>query len=291
MLLAVASRSIPEMPSILSRLVVPDAVKSLHHPRVQRRDPSMYLAVAAVLVVAVVGGINAYTQFVRSAPPSLAPPRAVAVRPATATPTSETIPAQIESEIAAAETDVQPSPQSNPTSLPTVATAPPEPTASLAATSEIPATPTLTIPATPSPTPALLTELPRPLTAAPAPSSTRGSTAPRSPGDHVVQAGETVFGIASRYGVEPAEILRANGLGPDASIRVGQSLVIPRAVGTVYTVLPGDTVSSIARQFGVTTAAILQANGIDDPTALRSGTQLVIPRATGGATDQSALGR
>lgn len=45
--------------------------------------------------------------------------------------------------------------------------------------------------------------------------------------EHTVVAGETVQIIARRYGVEPATIIRANGLADPDSIRVGQKLTIP----------------------------------------------------------------
>jgi LysM repeat protein len=46
---------------------------------------------------------------------------------------------------------------------------------------------------------------------------------------HVVQGGETVWGIAAAYGVRHDRILAANGLGSDAAISIGQRLVIPGA--------------------------------------------------------------
>lgn len=44
---------------------------------------------------------------------------------------------------------------------------------------------------------------------------------------HVVVSGETLFGIARKYGKPHSEIARANGLAPAASLRIGQRLVIP----------------------------------------------------------------
>jgi LysM repeat protein len=44
---------------------------------------------------------------------------------------------------------------------------------------------------------------------------------------HVVQEGETVSGIARKYGVTAADIIQANGLDDPNAISVGQALVIP----------------------------------------------------------------
>ena len=42
-----------------------------------------------------------------------------------------------------------------------------------------------------------------------------------------MRAGETVGEIAERYGVGQSVLIRANGLGRSATIRVGQRLKIP----------------------------------------------------------------
>lgn len=44
---------------------------------------------------------------------------------------------------------------------------------------------------------------------------------------HVVTAGETLYGIAVQYGVEPTSIIAANNISDQSSIFVGQSLRIP----------------------------------------------------------------
>lgn len=47
---------------------------------------------------------------------------------------------------------------------------------------------------------------------------------------HVVKSGETVSGIAARYGVRPSVLMAANGLGAHGRIQAGQVLQIPRGV-------------------------------------------------------------
>lgn len=48
---------------------------------------------------------------------------------------------------------------------------------------------------------------------------------------HTVRSGETVGGLASRYGTTVAAIVKANRLGDASLIRIGQSLAIPGASG------------------------------------------------------------
>ncbi len=99
---------------------------------------------------------------------------------------------------------------------------------------------------------------------------------------HVVSAGETLSGIALRYGVTVDEIVRANGLNNPDLIYVGQVLVIPRldqAGGQIYTIQRGDTLSAIARRYGVTVEAIVAANNLPNRDSIFAGQQLTIPTA------------
>ena len=86
---------------------------------------------------------------------------------------------------------------------------------------------------------------------------------------HVVQWGETLSLIASRYGVTVEAIMAANGLDNPNFIYVGQRLVIPTAASPVsggctnyYTVQWGDTLSGIACRYSTTTNALMQANDL-----------------------------
>jgi N-acetylmuramoyl-L-alanine amidase len=107
-----------------------------------------------------------------------------------------------------------------------------------------------------------------------------------------VGAGETVSGLAKRYGTTVAAIVRANGLGPRALIYVGQSLQIPGgavapvsapvgaaqpASSDTYRVLPGDTVSGLARTWGTTVAAVVEANDLGGAGLVYAGQTLKIP--------------
>jgi LysM repeat protein len=105
---------------------------------------------------------------------------------------------------------------------------------------------------------------------------------------HVVRAGETLGGIASRYGITAAQIVAANGLTGD-QIYTGQQLRLVPAAGTVvtvattYVVRSGDTLATIARKFGTTVRAVQDANGIRDADLVVVGRTLDIPAGgTGG---------
>ena len=91
-------------------------------------------------------------------------------------------------------------------------------------------------PPTPTPTPPAAEALATPtlapesyLTPLP-PTPTFTPTPTPTPVIHVVESGDTLFGIALEYGVSPEAIQRANGLDDPQYLRVGQALIIP--IGT-----------------------------------------------------------
>lgn len=106
------------------------------------------------------------------------------------------------------------------------------------------------------------------------------------PTRHIVQPGETLFGLAQRYGLSLAELQRANGLTDDI-LRAGQTLLIPAPSAAapapgemLYVVRPNDTLYSIARRYGTTVIAIRQANQLSSDQ-IRVDQNLVIPTGRG----------
>lgn len=113
---------------------------------------------------------------------------------------------------------------------------------------------------------------------------------------HRVAPGDTVSGLAARYGSSVRAIVDANGLDSRATIYVGRTILIPTpgeaapvretAVARTHTVAPGETVWALARRFDTTVRAIVDANGLGSSALIRIGQRLRIPGA--GATATSA---
>ena len=93
---------------------------------------------------------------------------------------------------------------------------------------------------------------------------------------HVVQAGETLYGIAGQYGMDPALLRELNGAPESGALAVGQTLVI-RPVSTFHIVQSGDTLSGIARQYGLSLRQLYRNNyDLGGQPVIRPGQMLVI---------------
>lgn len=123
--------------------------------------------------------------------------------------------------------------------------------------------------------------------------------APAGSGSVTVEAGDTVYSIARRYGVPPSAILQANNLTPAAQVRPGQRLIIPRdgmkstasrqialrrpshpqpaPAGSTHVVQSGETLSSLGRLYGKSRAEIASANRLPLDAKIRAGQSVLIP--------------
>ncbi|WP_367873999.1 LysM peptidoglycan-binding domain-containing protein [Luteolibacter sp. Populi] len=108
-------------------------------------------------------------------------------------------------------------------------------------------------------------------------------------GSHIVVKGDTLGGIARKYGTTSAAIKQANGMTSDTVV-LGKTLAIPgggsapasrpaaahSSGGKTHTVVKGDSLAKISRQHGVTVEALKKANSMTNDTVVL-GTKLRIP--------------
>ena len=96
---------------------------------------------------------------------------------------------------------------------------------------------------------------------------------------HLVQKGDTLWGISRKYKVSLKSIVQANRIKLTKRLQIGEKLLIP---GTTthdawYFVKAGDTLSSIARRYNVEWKDLQKVNGISSPRSLQIGTRIRIP--------------
>ena len=104
---------------------------------------------------------------------------------------------------------------------------------------------------------------------------------------YVVQPGDTIFGIAQKFGLTPETIIWSNRItlqDDPHSLRPGMEFHIPPVNGVLYQVQPNDTLKGIADGTHVAEADIIDwpGNQLDaDNPQISAGQFLVIPGGTG----------
>lgn len=124
--------------------------------------------------------------------------------------------------------------------------------------------------------------------------------------NYEVKPGDTLWGIATRFGTTVQTLAELNGLENPATILYGSTLKVPylgedpesnlleeglkeggmppstRALlpiipTTEYTVQPGDTLWDIARRFGTTIQVLVELNSLENRAAILYGSTLNVP--------------
>lgn len=90
-----------------------------------------------------------------------------------------------------------------------------------------------------------------------------------------VQKGDTLYSIANRYDVALRSLIETNRLSPPYTLRIGQTLKLPRA--NYHIVQKGDTLYSISRQYNVDMPKLSAENKLTSPFTLHIGQKLMIP--------------
>ncbi len=135
-------------------------------------------------------------------------------------------------------------------------------------------------------------------TPGPAQAATRGfhtelSAAPAGTGcSYYVHYGDSLYGIALRYGTTYYQLTLMNALANPNWIYVGQRLNVPCGSSTLpsadpgnyglpicsyYVVQRGDWLTLIAARYGTTWTAIAKVNGLRNPNFVYAGQRLAIP--------------
>ena len=91
---------------------------------------------------------------------------------------------------------------------------------------------------------------------------------------YTVQSGDTLYGIANKYGLSVNELKNYNNLTNNI-LSIGQKLNIPTPSVNTYTVKKGDSLYSIANRYNTTVDEIKRKNNLNS-NLLNIGQTLII---------------
>lgn len=98
---------------------------------------------------------------------------------------------------------------------------------------------------------------------------------------YVVRNGDTMYGIAHRFGVSSRDVIEDNPQVENPEVlATGQKLQVKIPEGmcvSVHKVQPGETLGTIAKDEQVDRDALQLINGITEPSKLSPGDVLVMP--------------
>ncbi|MDO4903217.1 MAG: LysM peptidoglycan-binding domain-containing protein [Limosilactobacillus sp.] len=115
------------------------------------------------------------------------------------------------------------------------------------------------------------------------------STSSTSAGSYTVKSGDTLSGIAAKFGMSYSQVAQLNNISNPNRIYVGQVLKLSGSTSSTsystssrqtssvsggYTVKSGDTLSGIAAQYGVNWKSLAQRNNISAPYTIYVGQRL-----------------
>jgi spore germination protein len=93
---------------------------------------------------------------------------------------------------------------------------------------------------------------------------------------HVIQPGQSLYGLSQAYSVPVRTIADANELDPNQSLVVGQAVVIP-IVGSYHWLQPGESLYSVSRRYGIPIDTLASVNRLTTTQTLPVGLRLYIP--------------
>ncbi len=95
--------------------------------------------------------------------------------------------------------------------------------------------------------------------------------------DYVVQSGDTINSISQSFGISTTTIALANSISKNASLAVGQVIVILPVDGLLHIIRSGDTVTAIAQTYRAKAEDIISFNSLANEGDVFIGDVLIIP--------------
>lgn len=100
---------------------------------------------------------------------------------------------------------------------------------------------------------------------------------------YIVQEGDTLWSIATRFGVSLEELQQANNITDPSKVGIGARLLIPglQSVGgelDTITVSYGETLRGLSRRYGISEQVLAQLNRIISPSEVYAGVTFVVSK-------------
>lgn len=118
---------------------------------------------------------------------------------------------------------------------------------------------------------------------------------PAAPAEYSIARGDTISGIAGKFGLNTNEVLKLNNLQPNTIIYPGQKIKLagsgsapapaapaapaaaaPASAGGSYTVKSGDTLSAIAARHNISLSDVLSRNGLNMRSIIYPGQKITV---------------
>lgn len=102
---------------------------------------------------------------------------------------------------------------------------------------------------------------------------------------YIVQPGDSLWGIAARFGIPPEDLQQANQISDPAQVVIGTRLIIPGLQSVAgqldtITVPYGETLSSLSRAYGISEGTLARLNRFISPGQMYAGETLIVPAVT-----------
>ena len=114
-----------------------------------------------------------------------------------------------------------------------------------------------------------------------------GSAAAQTQGPiYVVEAGDSLWGIALKFGLDAVQLAEANGMTLGEALAVGRELVVPGfdGISGILSTRPveyGETVRSLSLRHGLTVETVTRLNRVVSPGRLYVGQDVIFPQGPG----------
>lgn len=109
------------------------------------------------------------------------------------------------------------------------------------------------------------------------PTTLQGASTPNALRTYVVQSGDTIAAIATKFNLNQTTILWANDLRATSILSIGQKLMILPVDGVLHRVKRGDTIDRIALIYNAESSKVLAFNNIPPNGSIAIGDALIIP--------------